>query len=207
MVMKLKGHTSYHSERYGWNLTTQQSPNMFTAFRKLLETVRPSQILEIGTAGGGTTLYIRDVLDEIGLESTRIRSFEVKEHKWYPDMRNSNIEVIIENIFSHSYREIEKPNLVEDFIQSDGTTIVLCDGGSKINEFKILSKYLKVGDIIMAHDYIDSKENFIENYKDKIWNWREIGDEHIESTCDEYNLVSFMKDILDPAAWVCKKKI
>jgi hypothetical protein len=31
----------------------------------------------------------------------------------------------------------------------------------------------------MAHDYVDTKENFLENYKDKIWNWREIGDDHI----------------------------
>jgi len=202
----MKGHTSYRSERYGWNLTTQQNPNMFGAFRQLLETVRPSQILEIGTAGGGTTQFIRDVLDEIGLESTRIRSFEVKEKKWYPDMRSANIEIIIENIFSKSYREIEKPEFVNDFIQSEGTTIVLCDGGSKINEFKTLAEYLKVGDIIMAHDYVDTKENFIENYKNKIWNWREIGDEHIDSTCDRYNLVNYMKETFDPAVWVCKIK-
>lgn len=121
-------------------------------------------------------------------------------------MRSANIEVIIENIFSKSYREIEKPEFVNDFIQSEGTTIVLCDGGSKINEFKTLAEYLKVGDIIMAHDYVDTKENFIENYKNKIWNWREIGDEHIDSTCDRYNLVNYMKETFDPAVWVCKIK-
>ena len=65
---------------------------------------------------------------------------------------------------------------------------------------------MKVGDIIMAHDYVDTKENFIENYKNKIWNWREIGDEHIDSTCDRYNLVNYMKETFDPAVWVCKIK-
>lgn len=50
--------------------------------------------------------------------------------------------------------------MVESFIKREGTTLILCDGGSKINEFNILSKYLKSGDIIMAHDYVDTKENF-----------------------------------------------
>jgi hypothetical protein len=101
-------------------------------------------VLEIGTAGGGTIQFIRDYLDEIGLIDTTIKSFEVKEHKWYKDMRVTGIEIIIENIFTHSYREIEKPEFVEDYIKSEGRTLVLCDGGSKINEFKILAPYLKV---------------------------------------------------------------
>ena len=203
----MKGHTTYISKIDSkFKLTTQQNPYMFDAFKKLLLETKPSRILEIGTAGGGTTLFIREYLDEIGLNNTQIKSFEVKEHKWFEPMRKRGIDIIIENIFSKSYREIEKPEFVNDFIQSEGTTIVLCDGGSKINEFKTLAEYLKVGDIIMAHDYVDTKENFLNNYKHKIWNWREIGDEHIEETCIKYNLKSFMKDIFDKAVWVCKIK-
>jgi len=130
----------------------------------------------------------------------------VKEHKWFPEMRKRNIEIIVENIFSHSYKEIEKPEMVESFIGREGTTLVLCDGGSKVNEFIILSKYLKSGDIIMAHDYVDTKENFLENYRDKIWNWREIGEEDIKETCEKYNLKSFMKETFDKVVWVCKIK-
>ena len=82
----------------------------------------------------------------------------------------------------------------------------MCDGGSKINEFNLLSKYLKSGDIIMAHDYVDTKENFLKNYKNKIWNLREIGDEHIKNTCEKYNLKSYMKETFDKVVWVCKIK-
>lgn len=202
----MKGTLTYSSTKHKMNLTSQQNENMFDAFKKLLNEYKPKRVLEIGTAGGGTIQFIRDYLDEIGLTDTTIKSFEVKEHKWYKDMRVTGIEIIIENIFSHSYREIEKPEFVKDYIKSEGPTLVLCDGGSKINEFKILAPYLKSGDIIMAHDYVDTKENFLENYKDKIWNWREIGDEHIIDTCEKYSLKNYMKDTFDKAVWVCKIK-
>ena len=202
----MKGHLTYSSTKHKMNLTAQQNPNVFDAFKKLLDEYKPKRVLEIGTAGGGTIQFIRDYLDEIGLTDTTIKSFEVKEHKWYADMRKTGIDIIIENIFTHSYREIEKPEYVEDYIKSEGHTLVLCDGGSKINEFKILAPYLKVGDVIMAHDYVDTKENFLENYKDKIWNWREIGEDHIQETCEKYNLKPFLQEHFNKAVWVCKIK-
>ena len=203
----MKGHTSYTSKLTpNFSLTMQQRPEISDAFEKLLTKIKPKQIIEIGTAGGGTTLSIRETLDEIGLSDTTIKSFEVKEHKWFSEMRKRNIEIIIENIFSKSYKEIEKPEMVESFIKREGTTLILCDGGSKINEFNLLSKYLKSGDIIMAHDYEVIKEKFLKNYKNKIWNWREIGDEHIKNTCEKYNLKSYMKETFDKVVWVCKIK-
>lgn len=202
----MKGHLTYSSVKHKMNLTAQQNPNMFDAFKTLLNDLKPKRVLEIGTAGGGTIQFIRDYLDEIGLNDTKIKTFDVKEHKWYVDMRNTGIDVIVENIFTHSYREIEKPEFVVDYINEEGPTLVLCDGGSKINEFKILSRYLKKGDVIMAHDYVDTKDNFLENFKEKIWNWREIGDEHILETCEKYNLKPHFQENFNNAAWVCKIK-
>lgn len=202
----MKGHLTYSSIKHKMNLTAQQNPNMFDAFKTLLNDLKPKRILEIGTAGGGTIQFIRDYLDDIGLGDTKIKTFDVKEHKWYVDMRKTGIDVIVENIFTHSYREIEKPEFVVDYINEVGPTLVLCDGGSKINEFKILSRYLKKGDVIMAHDYVDTKDNFLENFKEKIWNWREIGDEHILETCEKYNLKPHFQEIFNNAAWVCKIK-
>jgi cephalosporin hydroxylase len=202
----MKGHTTYYSKISNENLTAQQRPYAFEAFEKLLKEIRPARVLEIGTAGGGTIQYIREVLNDIGLESSEIKSFEIKEHKWFAKMRTTNIEIIIENIFDKSYKKLEKPELVVPFIQSEGVTLVLCDGGSKINEFNILAPLIKKGDYIMAHDYIDTKENFLENFKDKIWNWREIGEEHIVEVSKKENLKTVYQDIVAEAAWVCKIK-
>lgn len=203
----MKGHLTYQSIKHNMNLTAQQNSNMFDAFKKLISKTKPNRVLEIGTAGGGTIQFIRDYLDEIGLSSTKVKSFDLHEHRWYPDMRKTGIDIIVENIFTHSYREIEKPEFVVDYIKENGTTLVLCDGGSKINEFRILSRYLKVGDIIMAHDYVDTNENFQLNYMDKIWNWREIGDEHIVDVCEKYSLKPYHQEDFNNAAWVCKIKV
>jgi hydroxymethylpyrimidine pyrophosphatase-like HAD family hydrolase len=56
-----------------------------------------------------------------------------------------------------------------ELIQSEGRTLVVCDGGNKAKEFNIFSKYLKPNDVIIAHDYC---ENDIE-WKEKTdyWQW------------------------------------
>jgi hypothetical protein len=201
----VRGRIAYPVVGTNTELTAQQNENMLPAFRQFIEQTRPARFLEIGTAGGGTITYIKDLLNELNLTSP-IKTFEVKEHKWYPFMRDRGIEVIIDNIFDYSYRNIAKPELIDSYIQQEGISVILCDGGSKINEFRILSEFLKTGDIIMAHDYVDTKSNFEENYKGKIWNWREIGSEHIDPVSEQYNLTPYMQDIFAPAAWACRQK-
>ena len=66
--------------------------------------------------------------------------------------------------------------------------------------------HLKDGDFIMAHDYIDNYQNFVDNYYGKIWNWYEIGDNNIQEACDRNNLKQYNKEIFDSVVWVCKTK-
>ena len=195
------GHTSYKG------YTAQQHNDFFEVFENFLKDIKPKQILEIGTAGGGFILYLRDILDSIGLKDTKIKSFEVLDCSWYDKLRENNIEIYIENIFDYSYQNLEKPDKVVPFIQNDGTTLVLCDGGYKIGEFRMLSPFLKVGDFIMAHDYIDTVENFNENFKGKIWDWCEIKDSDINESCEKNKLIPYNKENFDKIVWVCRKKI
>ena len=151
-------------------------------------------------------MFLRDTLNEIGLNDTPIRSFDVHEAAWYNDIRKENIEINIENIFDQPYLNLEKPERIIPFIQEEGTTLVLCDGGHKIGEFNMIAPLIKVGDFIMAHDYIDVWQNYKENYVDKIWNWCEIEDIYIEKVSKEQNLVHYNKEIFDKVVWVCKQK-
>jgi predicted O-methyltransferase YrrM len=199
-------HQFYHSSSTGQTLVSQQTSYMFEVFSNFIESVRPARILEIGTAGGGTIQFLRDELDKNGLKDSTIKSFEISEHEWFPKMRESGIEVIVENIFDVFYGELTKPEMIVPYIQEEGITVVLCDGGNKITEFNIIAPHLKEGDIIMAHDYIDTNKNYLENYRDKIWNWREIGEEHVEHVSRKYNLQPFMQDEFSKAVWVCKLK-
>lgn len=201
-----KGHTSYFSKILKENYTAQQRDYAFEALSILFSKTLPSQVIEIGTSFGGTTQFIREELNELGLADSYVLSYDVTEKKWYDKQRQTGIDIKVENIFSRSYKEIIKPDEIKEAIQRDGTTIVLCDGGSKVNEFNLLAQFLKPGDIIMAHDFIDTLDNFKENYYDKIWNWREIGIEDIQHTCDVYNLIPFMQDIFNEAVWACRIK-
>jgi cephalosporin hydroxylase len=200
-MSKVTGHTSYKG------LTAQQHIDAFDVFKQFLTDIKPKRILEIGTAGGGLTLFIRDTLNEIGLQDTPIKTFDVVECNWYNDIRKENVEIIIENIFDQSYLNLEKPERIVPFIQEEGTTLVLCDGGHKIGEFNMIAPFIKVGDFIMAHDYIDTWENYKENYLNEIWNWCEIEEKYIEQVSKDYNLVHYNKEVFDKVVWVCKQKL
>lgn len=172
----------------------QQVEGAFRAFDKLFAAVKPVRVLEIGTAGGGFTTMLKD-----GLPDAEIVSYDIAERPVYASLRERGVKVVIQDFFT-------VPDLMKNFIQAPGLTLVLCDGGNKIKEFKTIAPFLKKGDIIMAHDYIDTDENFRANYLDKIWNWREIGDEDIATACVENGLKPFMKATFDPVVWVCRQK-
>lgn len=184
----------------------QQHENIKDVFFNLIASAKPSQILEIGTASGGLTLMLRDLLNELGLNETTIRTYDVEQKHYLSYPKGKNIEVIIKNVFNLDYTELIETNEIKDYINRDGQTIVLCDGGNKINEFKILSGLLKSGDVIMAHDYCENEQIFNSEYKGKIWDWLEIKDSDIEASVKKYKLKPFMHEDFKRVVWVCKIK-
>jgi cephalosporin hydroxylase len=183
--------------------TAQQSHHAYQLFYNFLNDVKPSRILEIGTALGGFTEFLKIISDELNLD-TKILSYDISERPWYNQIIEKGIDVRVENIFSDDWSSVKQE--VVDFIQKDGVTIVLCDGGWKIGEFKVLSKKIKSGDYILAHDYSVNKEVYETEIKDKIWNWCEITEEDINESVIENNLESYKPNEFSNAVWVCKTK-
>lgn len=199
-VKKITGHCVYKG------VLMHQDENVFEIFESFLSDIKPKRILEIGTAAGGFTLFLRDTLDKLGLQETKIRTFEIN-YQSVVISKQENIEIIGENIFDHSYMNLVKPELVAPYIQEEGTTLILCDGGYKITEFNELSNFMKVGDFIMAHDYSPNKEYFENHINNKIWLWCEIEDKYIEDAFIRNNLVSYNQEEFQKVVWLCKKKI
>jgi len=183
--------------------TAQQSHNVYQVFYDFISEVKPNRILEIGTALGGFAEFLKIIIDELNL-NTKILSYDISEREWYHQMIEKGIDVRVENIFNEDWSGVKQE--VVDFVQQEGTTIVLCDGGWKIGEFKIFSKLIKEGDYILAHDYSISKEIYESEIKDKIWNWCEITEQDIEESVIENNLKSYNQDKFSQAVWVCKVK-
>lgn len=181
-----------------------QHDEIYQPIKTLFQKIQPKRILEIGTASGGLTILIRDILDELLLYNTKIKTYDIIKNHYIEN--NHNLEAITKNIFNHSYQTLECEEEILEFINMSGPTIVLCDGGSKKNEFNLLAPFLKSGDIIMAHDYAPNQLFFEEKIKNKIWNWLEIQDSDINQICEKEELYDYMRDEFINVVWVCKQK-
>lgn len=199
--MTITGHTEYKG------YTAQQCRNFTEVFTPFLLEHKFTHVLEIGTAGGGFTSFLRDALPE-----AKILSFDVYYQPWYEKIRANNIDIQIRNIFNDDIRiwtnvaKVVDPQAI-DFLKESGKKLILCDGGNKIGEFNCLSNYMNVGDFIMAHDYAYSHDYFKENVRDKFWNWCEIEEKYIEEHSKLNNLEHYNKDAFQSIVWVCKAKV
>lgn len=181
----------------------QQNHYAYEAFYNLLNEVKPSRILEIGTAMGGFTMFLKLTCNDLRL-NIPILSYDIHGRQEHSTLIESGVDVRIENVFNDNYSEVKQE--IIDYIQQDGTTLVLCDGGWKIGEFNLLSKFIKQGDIIMAHDYASTTDYFNNHINLKFWNWLEIQDSDIQGAVSNNNLEPFMQEQFTQAVWVCKIK-
>jgi hypothetical protein len=184
-------------------MTAQQTHEVYEVFYNFLNEVKPVRILEIGTALGGFTQFLKWVSKEIN-HPIDILSYDIYGRSWYDDMIKDGIDVRIEDIFTENYQGVKQE--VIDFIRQDGVTVVLCDGGNKIGEFNVLSNFIKSGDFIMAHDYGENKEVFETKINRKLWNWFEISNDNIEESCVSNNLDYYNKETFENVVWTCRQK-
>ena len=183
--------------------TAQQNHGAFKVFYDFIKDVKPKRILEIGTSLGGFTTFLKIVCDDLNLD-TNIRSYDINKHSWYDDIIKLGVDIRVENIFTEGFSDFNEE--VKEYIRQDGVTIVLCDGGWKIGEFNVISKYIKNNDFILAHDYAENKEVFETKILNKIWNWHEIQKSDIQNSIDSNNLIEFLPEIFSNVAWGCFTK-
>ena len=180
--------------------TAQQNHGAFKVFYDFIKDVKPKRILEIGTSLGGFTTFLKIVCDDLDLD-TNIRSYDINRHSWYDDIIKLGVDIRVENIFTEGFKDFSEE--VKEYIREDGTTIFLCDGGWKIGEFNVISKYIKNNDFILTHDYAENKEVFETKILNKIWNWHEIQKSDIQNSIDTNNLIEFLPEIFSNVAWGC----
>jgi len=183
------------------NHGAQQNHHTYEVFYNFMDEVKPKRILEIGTGMGGFTMSLKLFAEELELDID-IRSYDINGSFMYNTLLENGVDARLENIFDGDNVDTE----VIEYIQSEGTTVVLCDGGNKIFEFRVLSEYIKSGDFIFAHDYARNEEYFQSHVNLKLWNWHEIQDRDIENSVIKHNLEPFMADEFQQAVWVCKIK-
>lgn len=194
---------------YGY-LFMSQHPDTPQVFKTFLEATRPSRILEIGSFHGGLTLLLRDIMDEIGLQNNPVRTYDIHDQEFLkPLVVDRNVDVFTKNLFNGDYSDWaneESKNEIINYIQQDGVSLVLCDGGCKKCEFNLIAPLLKTGDVIMAHDYAPDETYFQESMKDKIWDWHEIRDSDIINTITKFSLEPLHQNLMLNIAWLSLSK-
>lgn len=168
-------------------------------FRALFRTFQPHKVLEIGTADGGLTILLRDLLDEAGLKATDLwtcdPSVRERPHLLHPGITYYAVDALNSTVLEYYVKYAEGP------------VLILCDGGDKPAEFNRYAAYLRPGDVIMAHDYAPNNRYFYDIMVDRHWNWWEIQDSEIAEPCDRYKLLPFMQDEFQRVAWLCRRKV
>jgi hypothetical protein len=190
------------------DLSVLQHPNVKEKFNHLLSEKKPSYIIEIGTEFGGLTLILKDLIEELNLD-TKIFTFDIKPIKSlveHPEF-NDKIKVIKTDLFYDSPKKLTKKSIsLLNEMTINGLKIILCDGSKPSEEFNALCEILNEGDIIMLHDYVKNEEEFELNYKNKIWNWHESKYSEIEKSIIKNNLVPYMEENFSSVVWGCFEK-
>lgn len=181
------------------NIRNQQNPKAFDAFKNFFsKNTDIDLIIEIGTGFGGFSSFLYEQSKSI---NSSFITYDINKN-FCDNLKklNHNIDVRNKNVF-----DIFTINEIECLVNKHKKTLILCDGGNVLKEFKTFTPILKQSDIIMGHDYAPNKQVFQEKYINKIWNWMEISDPDIELTVKENRLVNFHPE-LNNVAWVSKVK-
>ena len=182
-----------------------QNPNIASAIEKLLSNINLDIIVEIGTHHGGFTKVLADVRNKLG-KNTKIYSYDVAGPESVEELAKKY------NFIYHKKCMFTDTSIQEELFLTeckDKRIAIFCDGGHKPTEFRTLSKYLKPGDIIGAHDYAKNQEVFERDILGKVWNWMEIKESDIIDSCNMHNLVDLpdgLSDVFANVAWCLKVK-
>lgn len=128
-------------------ILTAQTNNVAGPFLNILSEF--DIIIEIGTYTGAFTLW----LDRNRASNTKLVSYDINPS--YLKIPNK-LDFRVKDCFQEDTKKE-----IKELIDS-GRTLLLCDGGNKHREFKTFASMLKVGDVVMLHDYCDSEEEYKE---------------------------------------------
>lgn len=174
------------------NHVTMQSPIAVDVFSNFFKYNKFDHIIEIGTAGGGWSIFLKEQSDMMGIPFT---TYDIQDRPTKGnEFRDLDIDFRVRCCFENS-------DEIANIIRGTARIALFCDGGNKIREVNHFSDFLKTGDFIFAHDYAKTFEYFTTDIRGKWWDWCEISDPYIEEAIKKNNLTSFLPSTFERTAW------
>jgi cephalosporin hydroxylase len=121
-----------------------------------------STIIEIGTYNGGLSSYVFDSKND----ECKFVTYDIDGEINIAKNKRNDIDFRIGDCF-----EEKQFNEIIDLIKRKDKTLLICDGGDKVQEFNLFSKYLKIGDVVIIHDYKHDTSNDLWNQICEFWQW------------------------------------
>ena len=155
---------------------------------------KPRIVIEIGTCKGGLSNLLSSVTASYGGEFHTMDIVTGGEKNKYPLYGSASFHLW--DCFEH----IEE---IRAWIEAPGLVFLLCDGGNKPKEFNTFSDFLKPGDVIAAHDWLDET---IPNYSPDFWGCHETHQTALDEAIKSNGLVDFVPLWFQFSAWCVKQK-
>lgn len=152
-------------------------------------------VIEIGSYNGGLSSYIKDNLKPDAFFVSYDISPEINDV--VNKQKRTDIDFRIEDCFSPKAQQE-----ISSYIQQKGKTLMICDGGHKNKEFNLYSQYLKKGDIIILHDFLDDQKTW--DTATEYWQWpygNESDRKSIQESVVKYNLKEYDYDRFQFFIW------
>lgn len=151
---------------------------------------KPGIVLEIGTGRGGLSYLMSQAVATYG---GQVGTFDIKDELQRELVWPS--EFGVGDVFAPASLK-----LIEHLFSLNVKMFVLCDGGNKEKEWNTFAPFLKPGDVIAAHDWINDR---IPNFCPDYWSWSEVSEFGLNlSGMDE-----FMPEWFDKSAWFVRQKV
>lgn len=180
-----------------------QNELVFSAMRFVIEQMpRPFRIVELGTAKGGLTWILRQLIPEEGVDLISVDITDKVPDTVKEMFGRFGVQQEILNIFSPAGEQ-----KVRSWVEDSLPVLLLCDNGNKVREVNMFASSLKVGDVIMCHDYAHDRKTYQEELKGKYWNCLEIQYSEIRQQLEKHNCMPFAEEQVKKAAWGCFKRM
>ena len=187
--------------KFGFDLNgikTQQRKEVFDIFPPFLKKEMFGKVLEIGTHHGGFSSYLYELSKTYDFI---FKTYDIGDYL-------TSVRKVYEKVpFDFTQTDVwdgeGKHNIIEE-ISDDNKCLVLIDGGDKNKEYNIYAPFLKLGDIIMTHDYAPNRKYFNNHIFKKKWLYLESWDEKLE--WKQNNLLKVYPQFQD-VVWSCFRKI
>lgn len=163
------------------------------AWSYALEVLRPKTVIELGTYDGAFSVPLAIACKNFGAHFVTIdRNPYNEKWKWWFDILKIDFRLRPDMLSADCVQEIK------GLISSEGISFVLCDGGNKPREFNVFSEFIKNGDVIGAHDYMEPGSPW--------WRSCEIVASDVVDSCSKWNLEPWNHELFMTAAWLVKRK-